>query len=129
MSTEVADQDNLPSFNYDLRTRFVSNLMFWSSIIMTATIIPIVLFYPLFYCATLSKGAILGIASISNALPNLYQLPFRFWKLWKKDRGDRRPLSGNIMDLFMYNYLIGSSFSLPFTSCPLQSQFRKSFVS
>ena len=49
MRSEVADQDGPPPLNYDLRARLVSNIIFWSSIVLTLTVIPIALFYPLFY--------------------------------------------------------------------------------
>lgn len=105
MNSEVPTQDGPPSLNYDLRARFLSNIFFWSFILLTLVIIPIVIFYPLFYLTSISIGTILSIASISNGLPNIFQLPFRIWKLWKQDSGDRRPLSGKVMDLFMWEYL------------------------
>lgn len=91
---------------YDLRARIVSNIFFWSSIVLTLTIIPIIIYYPLIYLTSLSIGDVLGIVSIPNGLPSLIHLPMRLWKLWKQDDGDRRPLSGNIMDLFMWEYSI-----------------------
>ncbi|CAF4264403.1 unnamed protein product [Rotaria magnacalcarata] len=93
------------SLNYDLRSRLTSNVIFWSFVLATVVIIPIVLYYPLTYCTKLDVGTILGFTSISNGLPSMFQLPFRFWQLWKQDGGDRRPLSGHIMDLFMWEYV------------------------
>lgn len=106
MSDERTPNISPPSLNYDLKTRLVSNVSFWSSIVLTVTIIPIVLFYPLIFLTKLDLGTILGITSISNGLPTFVQLPYRIWKLWKQDEGDRRPLSGNIMDLFMWEYIV-----------------------
>lgn len=93
-----------PSLNYDLRARTKSNIMFWSSIAITLTVIPIIVYYPLVYLTNLSIGTILGLSSISNGLPNLISLIQRFWKLWKQDGGDRRPLNGRVIDLFMCEY-------------------------
>ncbi|CAF2117855.1 unnamed protein product [Rotaria magnacalcarata] len=93
------------SLNYDLRSRLTSNVIFWSFVLATVVIIPIVLYYPLTYCTKLDVGTILGFTSISIGLPSMFQLPFRFWQLWKQDGGDRRPLSGHIMDLFMWEYV------------------------
>jgi hypothetical protein len=106
VNVEVTNYDGPPSLNYDLRTRIVSNIIFWSSIVITLTIMPIAIFYPLFYCTGLDIGTILGLVSIPTGLPSMVQLPFRIWQVWKQDGGDRRPLSGNIMDLFMWEYII-----------------------
>ena len=106
MTSEYVEQDGPPSLNYDLRARTRSNVIFWSSIVISITIIPIVLYYPLVYLTEMKIDAILGIVSISNGLPSIIQLPYRIWKLWKQDGGDRRPLSGKIMDLFMWEYSI-----------------------
>ena len=102
---ELIHHDSPPSLNYDLRSRIVSNIFFWLTNLMTVTIIPIVLFYPLYYRTSLDISTILGISSISTGLPSLVSLPVRIWKLWKQDGGDRRPLSGNIMDFFMWEYV------------------------
>ena len=106
VNVTVIDDDVPPFLNYDLRARIVSNIIFWSTIVMTVTIIPIVLFYPLFYYTNLNLIIILSIVSSVSGVPAIIQLPIRFWKVWKQDGGDRRPLSGNIVDLFMYEYII-----------------------
>jgi hypothetical protein len=100
------EQDGPPSLNYDLRSRIMSNVIFWSTIVITLTIIPIALYYPLVFSTQLTISTILGIVSISSGLPSIIQLPYRIWQLWKQDNGDRRPLSGKIMDLFMWEYCI-----------------------
>jgi len=115
--------DEPPSLNYDLRARTKSNVIFWSTLVFGLTIIPIAVYYPLVYLTKLSIGAILGISSISQGLPNIIQLPYRFWQLWKQDGGDRRPINGRILDLFMYEYilnfvLIAVSYSVS-TSIPI----------
>ncbi|CAF4385871.1 unnamed protein product [Rotaria socialis] len=94
------------SLDYDLRSCLTPNVIFWSFVLVTVVIIPIAVFYPLTYCTNMDVGSILGFTSISNGLPSMLQLPFRFWQLWKQDGGDRRPLSGHIMDLFMWEYVI-----------------------
>lgn len=86
---EVIYDDSPPSLNYDLRLRIVSNIFFWSTNLMAVTIIPIVLFYPLYYRTSLDISTILGISSIPTGLPSLVSLPVRIWKLWKQDGGDR----------------------------------------
>lgn len=101
-----ATQDGPPPLNYSLKTRIVSNIIFWSSIILTATILPIAIYYPLAYLTSIPIGLILGIAALPNAVPSVIQIPIRIWKLWKQDDGDRRPLSGNILDLFMVEYIV-----------------------
>ncbi|CAF1376079.1 unnamed protein product [Adineta steineri] len=106
ITTKNVNQDSPPSLNYDLRARIKSNVIFWSSILVTLVIIPIAIYYPLTYLTKLKMGTILGFTSISNGLPSIFQLPYRIWKLWKKDGGDRRPLSGNVMDIFMWEYII-----------------------
>lgn len=98
--------DEPPSLNYDLHARIKSNVIFWSTIIITVTIIPIIIYYPLVNLSKLTIDAILGFASISQGLPCILQLPYRFWQLWKQDGGDRRPLNGRIMDFFMYEYIL-----------------------
>jgi hypothetical protein len=106
ITIEQAKQDGPPSLNYDLRARIKSNVIFWSSILVTLIIIPITVYYPLAYLTKLKIDTILGFTSISNGLPSTFQLPYRIWKLWKQDGGDRRPLSRNVMDLFMWEYMI-----------------------
>jgi hypothetical protein len=98
--------DEPPSLNYDLRARTKSNVIFWSTLVFTVTIIPITVYYPLVNLSMLKIDAILGISSISQGLPNIIQLPYRFWQLWKQDGGDRRPLNGRILDFFMYEYIL-----------------------
>ena len=98
--------DEPPSLNYDLRSRIKSNISFWSTLVLTVTIIPIILYYPLVNLTKLDITAILGICSACQGVPSMIQLPYRFWQLWKQDGGDRRPLSGRIMDLFMYEYIV-----------------------
>ena len=95
-----------PSLDYDLGSRTKSNVIFWSTIVITVTIIPIALYYSLVYLTRLDIGTILGIASITSGGPSIVQLPYRIWKVWKQDGGDRRPLSGKAMDLFMWEYII-----------------------
>jgi hypothetical protein len=97
--------NNPPPLNYDLRARIKSNVIFWFGVVLTTVIIPIVLYYPLVYRTQLDIGSILGIASISNGIPSTIQLPYRIWQLWKQDGGDRRPLSGKVMDMFMLEYI------------------------
>ncbi len=98
--------DEPPSLNYDLHSRIKSNVIFWSTLILTVTIIPILTYYLLVNLSKLEIDAILGISSISQGLPSMIQLPYRFWQLWKQDGGDRRPLSGRILDLFMCEYIL-----------------------
>ncbi len=98
--------DEPPSLNYDLRSRIKSNINFWSTLVLTVTIIPIIIYYLLINLTKLHIDAILGISSVSQGLPSIIQLPYRFWQLWKQDGGDRRPLSGKIPDLFMYEYIL-----------------------
>ena len=106
MTENNIGQRGPPPLNYDLRARKVSNISFWLSIVMTVTVIPIILFYTLTFLTKLEVGTILGISSLPSGLPTFVQLPFRIWKLWKQDSGDRRPLSGNVFDLFMWEYII-----------------------
>jgi len=113
MVSQNIKQGGPPSLNYDLRARIMSNVIFWSIIVITVTIIPIALYYPLVFSTNLTISAILGIASISTGLSNIIQLPYRFWKLWKQDDGDRRPLSGKIMDFFMWEYCLNFAIILP----------------
>ena len=102
-----------PALNYELRLGSCSSVLFWSSMVITLVVIPIALYYPLVYLTELRLDAILGIVSASNGLPILVQLPYRLWQLWKKDNGDRRPLSGRVMDLFMWEYIINALLLLP----------------
>lgn len=111
MNGEVILNDSIreygpPPLNYDLRARLCSNIIFWSSVVLTTTILPIVLYYPLVHLTNLPTAAVLSIVSAPNGLPNIYQIPFRIWKLWKQDGGDRRPLGGPIMDLFMWEHIL-----------------------
>lgn len=105
LEEEPTPKEGPPSLNYDLRARTTSNIIFWSSIVVTLTVIPIIIYYPLTYLTNLSIGTILGLSSISNGLPNFISLFHRLWKLWKYDGGDRRPLSGKLVDLFMCEYI------------------------
>lgn len=106
-----------PPLNYTLHTRKRSIFIFWSFIIFDSVVMPIALYFGLWYGVgpgantpthkgeILSANAVFSIVTAAIGGASIVEYAVRFWRLWKKDStcrviGARRWY----LDLFHWNY-------------------------
>lgn len=101
-----------PPLNYTLRTRKLSIFIFWSFIIFDSVVMPIALYFGLWYGVgppakkqVLSANAVFSIVTAAIGGASILEYAVRFWRLWKKNStcrviGARRWY----LDLFHWNY-------------------------
>lgn len=101
-----------PPLNYTLRTRKMSIFIFWSFIIFDSVVMPIALYFGLWYGVgppakkqVLSANAVFSIVTAAIGGASIVEYAVRFWRLWKKSStcrviGARRWY----LDLFHWNY-------------------------
>lgn len=101
-----------PRLDYTLRTRKWAIFMFWSFIIFDSAVMPIALYFGLWYGAgpgsnkdTLSANATFSIVTAAIGGASILEYIVRFWRLWKKSStcrviGARR----RYLDLFHWNF-------------------------
>lgn len=101
-----------PPLNYTLRTRKMSIFIFWSFILFDSIVMPIALYFGLWYGVgppskkqVLSANAVFSIVTAAIGGASIMEYAVRFWRLWKKSStcrviGARRWY----LDLFHWNY-------------------------
>lgn len=101
-----------PPLNYTLRTRKMSIFIFWSLIIFDSVVMPIALYFGLWYGVgppakkqVLSANAVFSIVTAAIGGASIVEYAVRFWRLYKKSStcrviGARRWY----LDLFHWNY-------------------------
>ncbi|CAN8104020.1 unnamed protein product [Discula destructiva] len=103
-----------PPLNYTLRTRKMSIFIFWSFIVFDSVVMPIALYFGLWYGVgppakkqVLSANAVFSIVTAAIGGASIVEYAVRFWRLWKKGStcrviGARRWY----LDLFHWNYTL-----------------------
>ena len=103
--------------------------MIWSLLALDVAIMPLVLFYPLWYDTSLSPAYIFAITTALFGIISGIEWCFRSWSLWKKE--DLRPFGGkkNWFDIFHISYsaaygisLISAFVHAPFFSSSMADQ-------
>lgn len=106
-----------PPLDYTLRTRKMSIFIFWSFIVFDSVVMPIALYFGLWYGVgpgantptekkeVLSANAVFSIVTAAIGGASIVEYAVRFWRLWKKTStcrviGARRWY----LDLFHWNY-------------------------
>ena len=99
----------LPPLPFRLQEHKLSIAIYWTLMVVTSGVLPIVGYFALRYTTSLSLGAIFGIFLGLTAVMSGYSLVQRTWRLARKG-SDCRPLGGTsgwAQDFFNWNFLSG----------------------
>ncbi|KAF7966735.1 hypothetical protein HWV62_37259 [Athelia sp. TMB] len=99
--------DAPPSLNYSLRNRKTAIAITWTVICIDSCIMPVVLFYSLWFGSNLSHERIFSIMTTVFGLPTMFNFLRRMWGLCKKDPS-RRPIGSRRgwLDFFQINFAL-----------------------
>lgn len=94
----------LPQLPYSLRDHKRNITIIWTLLALDAAIIPLVLFYPLWYDTNLSPAYIFAITTAFFGIISGIEWSYRSWSLWKKE--ELRPFGAkrNSFDFFHVSY-------------------------
>jgi hypothetical protein len=73
-----------PSLEYDLRTRKRSIFIFWFLILFDSIVMPLALYFGLWYGTDLSPNTVFSIVTAALGGISIFEYVLRFWHLWKK---------------------------------------------
>lgn len=73
-----------PPLNYTLRTRKKSLYIFWGLIVLDCICTPLILYFTLWYCTSLSHNAVFSISTAALGSVSIFEYFIRFRRLWKK---------------------------------------------
>ena len=85
-------QPVLPQLPYSLREHKKSIAIIWSLLLLDATIMPLTLFYPLWYATNLDPAYIFAVTTGVFGIISGMEWCYRSWQLWKKE--EVRPFGG-----------------------------------
>ena len=83
---------SLPQLPYSLRDHKKSIAVIWTLLALDAAIMPLALFYPLWYASDLASAYIFAVTTGVFGIISGIEWCFRSWQLWKKE--DVRPFGG-----------------------------------
>lgn len=83
----------LPRLPYSLRDHWRSITLIWTLLTLESAILPIILFYTLWYSSDLVPAYIFAITGSGLGLVSGCEWVYRSWQLWKKEKV--RPLGGS----------------------------------
>ena len=87
-----SDSPSLPQLPYSLRDHKKSIAVIWTLLALDAAIMPLALFYPLWYASDLASAYIFAVTTGVFGIISGMEWCFRSWQLWKKE--DVRPFGG-----------------------------------
>lgn len=107
-STDAAFEPEPPPLNYTLMTRKLSIAIFWGLIVFDSTIMPIALYFGLWYGTDLSPNTVFSIVTAALGGISILEYVLRFRRLWMKGStcrviGARR----SYLDWFHWNFSVG----------------------
>jgi hypothetical protein len=73
-----------PSLEYDLRQRKRSIFIFWFLILFDSIVMPLALYFGLWYGTDLSPNTVFSIVTAALGGISIFEYVLRFWHLWKK---------------------------------------------
>ncbi|KAK4694846.1 hypothetical protein P7C71_g2798, partial [Lecanoromycetidae sp. Uapishka_2] len=102
----------LPELPYSLRDHKKSIAVVWTLLALDAAIMPLALFYPLWYASGLAPAYIFAVTTSLFGIISGLEWAYRSWQLWKKE--DVRPFGGkrNGFDFFHISYTTAYGISL-----------------
>lgn len=80
----ITTPDKPPSMNYDLRARKRSIFIFWFLILFDSIVMPLALYFGLWYGTNLSPNTVFSIVTAALGGISIFEYVARFWRLWKK---------------------------------------------
>lgn len=79
-----------PSLPYNIRDHKLNIIIIWTLLVLDSAILPLALFYPLYYATSLREGIIFAITTSVFGLISGLEWAYRSWQLLSRD--DVRPL-------------------------------------
>jgi hypothetical protein len=97
-----------PSLEYDLRQRKRSIFIFWFLILFDSIVMPLALYFGLWYGTDLSPNTVFSIVTAALGGISIFEYVLRFWHLWKKGStcrviGGRRSYVREISYMYAYD--------------------------
>lgn len=83
---------SLPQLPYSLREHKRSIAIIWTLLALDAAIMPLALFYPLWYASDLKSAYIFAVTTGVFGIISGLEWAYRSWQLWKKE--EVRPFGG-----------------------------------
>ncbi|KAL6720634.1 hypothetical protein ACLMJK_002559 [Lecanora helva] len=110
--TSTRTESSLPQLPYSLRDHKKTIAVIWILLALDAAIMPLALFYPLWYASSLKPAYIFAVTTGVFGIISGIEWAFRSWQLWKKE--EVRPFGGkrNGFDFFHISYTTGYAISL-----------------
>lgn len=102
----------LPELPYSLRDHKRNIFIIWTLLAIDSAILPIVLFYPLWYGTDLRPAIVFAITTAVFGIVSGLEWGYRTWRLWREEWV--RPIGGTRLqfDFFHYSYSIGYTVAL-----------------
>jgi len=115
-----------PSLEYDLRQRKRSIFIFWFLILFDSIVMPLALYFGLWYGTDLSPNTVFSIVTAALGGISIFEYVLRFWHLWKKGStcrviGGRRSYVRSTSSMYAQNIKILTP--EPARLVPLELQF------
>ena len=106
-TSDAAFEPEPPPLNYTLHTRKLSIFIFWFLILFDSIVMPIALYFGLWYGTDLSPNTVFSIVTAALGGISIVEYFLRFWRLWKKGStcrviGARRMY----LDFFHWNFTL-----------------------
>lgn len=111
-TAETTTRPPLPELPYSLREHKRNIAIIWSLLALDAAIMPLVLFYPLWYSSDLAPAYIFAVTTGLFGIISGLEWAYRSWRLWRQEWV--RPFGGkkNGFDFFHISYTIGYTIAL-----------------
>ena len=112
-SNGTISNPELPPLPYSLRDHKLSIGIIWTLLLFDAAVLPIVLFYPLWYATDEQPWVVITITTCVFGVISGAEWIYRTWKLWKDE--SVRPLGSRSrwqFDFFHISYTLGYGIAL-----------------
>lgn len=111
-ATTIPTRPPLPELPYSLREHKRNIAIIWCLLALDAAIMPLVLFYPLWYSSDLAPAYIFAVTTGLFGIISGLEWAYRSWRLWRQEWV--RPFGGkkNGFDFFHISYTIGYTIAL-----------------
>jgi multisubunit Na+/H+ antiporter MnhE subunit len=78
-----------PPLNYTLKTRYKAIAIFWTLVVIDCMAVPLILYFALWYCTSLSPNAVFSISTGALGSVSIFEYFRRFLRLWRKNSNCR----------------------------------------
>jgi hypothetical protein len=87
-SSSLSPTSALPDLNYTLHTRKLHIFIFWTLILLDTLVLPITLYFALFFGTSLSHNAVFSISTGALGSVSILEYFLRWWRLWNSKVGE-----------------------------------------